>query len=286
MTPTEPPPVVSVIVPARNAAATIAEQLDALAAQTFTQPWELLVADNGSTDNTVEIALGHSDRFESLRVVEASQRAGSAHARNEAARHARAGVLCFCDSDDIVAPGWLEALTRCLTDHDVVAGRLDMTALNDERSRAWRPKPEAAKLNPQLSFAPSGNMAIRASTFAALGGFDVEYPKSHDVEFGHRLRAAGHSIGFCPDAVVAYRLRSDLRGLANQAYRAGRATAQACADGHVPPRSWSATVRDWLWLLVRIPTIVAPVRRGIWVRRSAEAAGRVTGSIRRRVRYL
>ena len=277
---------VSVIIPARNAAATVAQQLDALARQDFSGTWEVLVADNGSTDDTIQTALSFSDRLPDLRVVDASAQAGSSFARNQAAAVAAGKLLCFCDADDVVAPGWLAALVACASEFDVVGGRLEIESLNSPTVRSWRPTPQAARLDATLTFAPSSNMAMSAKLFRELGGFDVEYLKSHDVELGHRARKRGHSIGFCPGAVVAYRLRSDLRGLAHQGFRGGRAGAQACADGQTASRSYSATVSDWWWLLVRIPTLASRTRRGIWVRRAAEAVGRFVGSVRWRVRYL
>jgi hypothetical protein len=129
-------------------------------------------------------------------------------------------------------------------------------------------------------------MAIRSDVFQKLGGFNVAYLKSHDVEFSERAKRLGCSIGLCPDAVVAYRLRSDLRGLAVQGFRGGRAAAQSCADGLVAPRSLSSAFYDWWWLAIRVPTLVSVRRRGIWVRRASEALGRLAGSIRSRVSHF
>jgi glycosyltransferase involved in cell wall biosynthesis len=277
---------VSVVIPARNAGATIAAQLGALANQEFAGTWEVIVADNGSTDDTVQVVEGYRDRLPLLKVVEASQRAGSSHARNQGAVAAVGRLLCFCDADDVVAPGWLASLASCSELYDIVGGRLEMDSLNSASARSWRPTPQAARPGASITFAPSGNMAITAALFRELGGFDVEYMKSHDVEFGHRARSLGYSIGFCAAAVVAYRLRSDLPGLAMQGFRGGRARAQSCADGQVAQRAWTSTLQDWWWLVIRIPTLVSQSRRGIWVRRAAEAVGRFVGSIRWRIRHF
>ena len=279
-------PHISVIIPAKNAAGTIADQLDALACQTFAGPFEVLIADNGSSDDTLRIVESYRDRVPDLRVIDASSRPGSAFARNEAARSARGGLLCFCDADDVVDAVWLDALKRCAESQEIVGGRLDVETLNEPHVRAWRSAPQASRSLGDVTFAPSGNMAISSKLFHELRGFDVEYLKSHDVEFSARAVAAGHTIGFCPEAVVAYRLRADLNGLARQAFRAGRATAQAFADGQASPRSIKETVQDWAWLVIRVPTLASRMRRGIWVRRAAQAMGRLVGSVRWRVVYL
>lgn len=282
-------PVLSVIVPAYNAASTIGEQLAALARQQVDCAWELVIVDNGSSDETVAVAARYGHLFRAFCIVDGSSQRGSAHARNVGAAAAKGSVLCFCDADDIVAPRWLEAFAKCLahdSDDDIVAGRLDVETLNTQASRAWRPTPNAAIAGVEPAFAPSGNMAIRRRAFEELGGFDAEVLKSHDVEFSRRAVAAGFSIGFCPEAVVHYRLRSSLVGLAKQAYRGGRAQAQAHARGQVSSRGAKEVVEDWLWLLLRLPTLVSPRRRGIWIRRSAEALGRISGSLTWRTLYL
>ena len=85
--PSEEPRVrLSVIIACHNAAATFGEQLDALAEQAWSEPWELIVADNGSTDETLELVERYRERFNDLHVVDASDRKGAAHARNVGAR--------------------------------------------------------------------------------------------------------------------------------------------------------------------------------------------------------
>jgi cellulose synthase/poly-beta-1,6-N-acetylglucosamine synthase-like glycosyltransferase len=80
------PLTVSVVIPARNAAWCLTEQLRALAAQDFDGTWEVVVSDNGSTDGTVALVRDLAASFPvPLRVVDASRRPGPAHARNEGA---------------------------------------------------------------------------------------------------------------------------------------------------------------------------------------------------------
>src|SRR3954451_7038513 len=78
----------SVIIPCYNSAATLAAQLSALAGQKTTYCWEVVVADNGSTDNTRAAATVFGDRIPHLHVVDASARRGAAHARNTGAHAA------------------------------------------------------------------------------------------------------------------------------------------------------------------------------------------------------
>jgi glycosyltransferase involved in cell wall biosynthesis len=287
------PSLVSVIIPVRDGAATLLEQVDALRVQDHDGPWELVLADNGSTDDTCgvferategSVAAGPRPWIDA-RVVDASQRPGSAHARNVGASAARGDLYCFCDADDVVEPAWLGELVRVAADHHLVGGRLDTEQINSTRVQSWRPTPSTVTRTAP-AFVPSGNMAIWADCYDVLGGFDVEFLKSHDVELSQRAAEAGASFGFAPDAVVHYRFRDTVAGLARQAYRGGRATVQMAARH--PDRQAPVGLREigrlTLWLLIRLPSVVSSSRRGTWVRRAAQLAGIVVTSVRLRVR--
>ena len=97
----------SVVIPVYNGAAFIEKQLQALAEQQTSRSFEVLVSDNGSTDNTRALV----ERFNApypLRWVDSSNIKGPANARNVGALEARGKILVYCDSDDYVETGWLE----------------------------------------------------------------------------------------------------------------------------------------------------------------------------------
>ena len=91
----------------RNAEAHLGGQLEALAAQECDLPWELVVSDNGSTDRSLAIVREYRDRLPRLVVVDSSARRGPAAARNDGVRAAGGSLIVFCDTDDVVGPGWL-----------------------------------------------------------------------------------------------------------------------------------------------------------------------------------
>jgi glycosyltransferase involved in cell wall biosynthesis len=279
-----PPGLVSVIIPVRNGADTLGEQLEALAAQEYDGPWEVLVVDNGSTDGTVAVAQQWEASLPRLRVIDASQHSGSSYARNVGAREAAGDFLAFCDADDVVVVGWLSALAAAARDFDAVTGRQDASMINDPDVQQWR-SPRAPGL-PQarfLPFAPSSNLGVWADVFAATRGFDEEYPQAHDVEWSWRAQLASYTLGFAPDAVVHYRYRGDLRGVARQAYLSGIDTARLARDYRIHGmrrRPLKRVLRTWGWIVLRLPLLFSSARRGLWVRRAAESAGRVVGSVR------
>lgn len=281
---------VTVVLPVRDVAGTVGEQLAALAAQDFAGRWEVVVADNASRDGTLDVVRAWADRLPEVRIVHADQRRGVSHARNVAAAAARADLLAICDGDDVVLPGWLSAVVAASAGCDLLAGRLDDDALNPLPVRAWRtphPQDGAPVIRGFLPYATGANCAVWKRVVDDVGGWNEDYVTGgNDVEFAWRAQLRGHRLAFAPDAVVRYRYRSDLRSWARQAFNGGRASAHLVADfrAHgLRPVPLRRAAWNWLRLVVRAPRLLRPGPRGWWVGEVAAAAGRVVGSVERRV---
>lgn len=281
----------SVVIPARNAAATIAEQLDALVAQCPAVPFEVLVVDNGSTDETVALARSYSDRLDIS--VLSCPRPGANAARNVGAGAAAGELLLFCDADDRVGPTWVAAMATALREHDSAGGLIDNETLSDGFTGGRLPR-HPAGVPVVAGFLPraiTANFGVRKAVWAALGGFNEAYAYGcTDTEFCWRLQLAGYTLGYAPEAVVAYRHRATLRSSAAKAYKTARARGRLFRDfqaaGMPRPRLLGVFYR-WAKLGVLAVTVpFSPRMRWWWVNEAAAAAGRVAGSISFRVRYL
>jgi glycosyltransferase involved in cell wall biosynthesis len=281
---------ISVVMPVRNGASTLGQQLRALDEQTYRGRWEIVIADNGSTDDTVAVAETWNHPDVELRVIDASQRPGSSWARNRGAEEARGDFLMFCDCDDAVVPGWLDAVAVAARDYDAVTGPQDASEINAPEIMDWRSaRPLELPQNRFLPYAPSCNLGVWADVYKRSGGFDERYPQAHDVEWSWRAQLAGFTLGFAEDAVVHYRYRDTVRGVARQAYFSGLDSARLYHDyrAHgMRRRPLSRSLRVWAWLVVRLPYLATRERRGLWMRRAGEAWGRLRGSARFRVMFL
>src|SRR5262245_47230314 len=194
---------VSVVVPVRNGAEVIAGQLAALARQDFTGAWEVVVADNGSTDATPAVVEEWADRLPSLWVASAGAHPGINVARNAGAGAADGDLLLFCDADDEVAPGWVSAMAAALAHADLVGGPVEQF---DDRGRD-RGVLQAERLATSLGFLPftiGANLGVRRSAFEAAGGFDEHWPilGGDDIDFCWRAQLAGALIGYAPGARI------------------------------------------------------------------------------------
>jgi GT2 family glycosyltransferase len=280
----------SVIVCVRNGAATIVEQLAALAEQNYGDSWEVVVVDNGSTDATLDVVGPWQARLPAMRIVTAAQRVGLAYARNTGVAAAQGRGLAFCDADDVADRRWLSELAAGLEEADIVGGRLEVDLLNSDLARSWRGLPEADLRRPiildYLPYAVGANFAVRRQAFESVGGCDEAFLScGDDVDLSWRIQRRGGDLGFREEAIMHYRLRTDLMGLMRQRYRYGRAEGllRAKFADAVAPTSWRESVWVDRYLLKRSWYLVGGAsRRGSWLAKVSHRAGQLAGLARNR----
>ncbi len=292
MTEPETIPKISVIIPVYNGYDTLSEQLDALNNQTYSDIWELIVVDNGSTDKTVELVEAYQKKMPHLRLVTAVDGKGAAYARNQGAKAARAYKLLFSDDDDIVDREWIATMFQALEKHHVVTGSLDTETLNN--NHIWiRRAPYSAKkkILEFLPYAVSCNVGISREAFEKVGGFSEEFLRGQDIDLSWRLQLNGYEIHDVPEALVFYRFRSDLKGMWWQitAYAMSHVHLYRHYAQHGMPRSsFRKALKRYKWLIKRSYCLVLdkPQCRVKWFYTAALCWGRLIGSIRYRKFYL
>lgn len=285
----------SVIIPCLNAADTIAPQLEALANQQWSEPWEVIVADNGSTDNTMDIIKKYRERMENLRIVDASNKKGQAHAKNIGAKNAFGESIVFCDADDEVAPGWLAAMGEALSKYDFVACRTDIKKLNPcwvLKSRGNPQESGVQKYNypPYLSHAGGSTIGVKRWIHDLIGGFDESMILLEDTDYCWRIQLKGIELHFVPEAVIHVRFRNNLKGIFRQANQWGEYNVKIYKRYlplGMPRLSWKQGVLSWKNLIktfIRsIPTIRDKGDVANWIWKFGWQLGRLKGSIKYRV---
>jgi O-antigen/teichoic acid export membrane protein/glycosyltransferase involved in cell wall biosynthesis len=282
----------SVVIPARNAASTIGAQLESLARQDFTGSWEVVVVDNGSTDDTVEVVERFADRLPAVRVVSALERNSIPYARNRGVEAARGSLIAFCDADDEVSEGWLSAVASGLERYGGVGTPRDHVRLNAAWVRASREPPPANAFHenwypPYLPHTAAGGMAVRRELHEAIGGFDESLSSCEDNDYCFRLQLRGVELGTVEGAVYHYRFRDTIGGIFRQAYWYSEQNARVqrmyrTQDAELP-RRWTWPVKNWPAILKALPGVVRKGGRARFVWLLGWELGRLRGSIRHRV---
>lgn len=265
----------SIVIPAHDAATTLAAQIDALLGQIATFEWEIVVVDNASTDSTRTLVEAYAARDPRVRLVSATAGRGPSYARNMGIEAAHGTNVACCDADDVVADGWLEAMHGALTRHEFVAGALALDRLNDDwvirgRGRAIE---RCALDYGGVVFAHGCNFGIRRDLF--LGHrFDESLRAGEEVDLALRLAAAGVACHFAADAVVHYRYRTTLRATWRQAQASGRVQHRLAARAGSAAPAFSAPRRA-AWLAAGVWRLATRAGRIRWVWVAADLAGRM-----------
>ena len=282
----------SVIIPFYNAAYTIAVQLEALSRQSWSEPWEVIVSDNGSTDESLTIVRRYQERIQNLRIVDSSDRRGASHARNIGVLAAISDALAFCDADDEVGPNWVAAIGEALSVHDFVASRFDTEKLNTSQIQRYKGNPQRDGFQmlwypPYVPHAASTGLGVKRSVHDAVGGFDESLLALEDTDYCCKIHLAGWRLHFESGAVIHYRNRSKFKSI----YRQSRSWAEynvLLYKRHRPTgmrimRPWSRYLSDVRKLLQRLPRIRRVEGRAAWIWLLGQQVGRIQGSIKYRV---
>jgi glycosyltransferase involved in cell wall biosynthesis len=197
-------PAVTVVVPVYNEERLLAGCLAALQQQDYAGPYEIVVADNGSTDRSAEIARGMG-----VRVVSEPHK-GVVHALRTGFAAAAGEILAATDADTRVPRDWLSRLVADLTAHPGVAAAGGIYTFYD--SPLWLRW--ASLLVNQLSRQLVGmNWATWRSAYEALGGLDPAVNLGWDAEFGRELKHVGRLLIDRKSVVETSARRYEVAGL-------------------------------------------------------------------------
>ncbi len=207
------PGLCTVVIPAYNTQSWVASTIESALAQDY-EPIEIVVVDDGSTDETVEVLQQFGDRIVLIRQANA----GPARARNVGARRSQGEFIAFLDSDDLWQPSRLRVCIDRLqtTDADAVttdAWIIEQDTLSNRRYYDTLEFPVgraqlAAMVRRNFVFS---SVVTRRNVFEAVDGFREvrSLSGSEDYDLWLRVMLAGYSFGLVPEPLAQYRVRSD-----------------------------------------------------------------------------
>lgn len=180
--------------PVRNGGVYLARCLASLEASAGDASIEYVIVDNGSTDDSVEIARRYGARVLSRPGLKVGG------CRNAGAAEARGPILAFVDADHEVARDWVSACIRAFEDRTTAAaGNLcrapEPGTWVQRMYDALRARSDTRR---DVEWLGAGNMAIRRDVFLSIGGFDESLEACEDVQLCHDVRRAGHRIAAEP----------------------------------------------------------------------------------------
>jgi len=270
---------ISVIVPVYNGSATVGACLESLLGQTYPHgAYEVIVVENGSTDNTSHIVASYP-----VRLLHSELR-GPAAARNLGLARSQADIIAFTDADCVADSCWLSELVRSYNDPAVGgAGGPILAAIQEPASMVEHFLAENPPVTNYISgaheFLPhlgTGNASYRRGLLEQVGGFDPRLVTAEDVDLSWRLHLeTGANLSFAENALIYHRPRVTRKGLARQFRQYG--FGEILLDtlyGHCAgyPRSRACQLVRMLHQVAALPRYVAS---GL-LRRLRLALGRAT----------
>jgi len=260
-------PTVSVITAAYNAGRFVEETLTSIVAQTY-QDFEMIVVDDGSTDDTRERVLGFAPRVTLL----SQANGGVAAALNAGIRRARGAYVTFLDADDVWVPWRLERVVRAFEDDRAIGAVYHGYAGIDEAGaplgEAFVPPPRGDVLEPLLCglFIGQSMIALRRACFDRAGIFDTTLRTCPDWDLFLRVALSGERFGCVPEALVRYRIHGhNLTRNFTRLVREGRIVLdRAFADPRLPRALQSSAVRARAYGQLSVSVAARCVQAGQW----------------------
>ena len=224
-----PPPLISIIVPAYNRADEVEEFLSSFEKQSA-KNFEVIVVDDGSTDPTKEVVELHKISLDLHYLFQ--QNKGPGAARNLGMENANGDIFVFIDSDCIVPNNYIENLTRHLENEDfdafggpdtchesfspfLKAVNYSMTSFIGTGGTRGSKGKQLAKYYPR-----SFNMGIKRKVYEKIGGMNA-LRHGQDMDFSNRIYNAGFKVKFLSDVIVYHKRRTNLKKFFKQIFNWG-----------------------------------------------------------------
>lgn len=235
---------VSVIMPAFNAEKHISESIESVIAQTY-KNWELVIVDDGSTDDTGTIAKHYTARDIRIKYIyQENQKQGAS--RNNGIKISKGNLIAFLDSDDVWVAEKLEIQLRCLNDNEVdLVYSAGFVFFNDisEPTNTYNTISETVSGDEGVTkllrqnFIPIPSVLVSKKALNEVGGFDtsLEIQNVEDYHLWLKLMIKGFSFYGIPDRLFYYR-QHESQVTAADPYAFEKVITMLCSHLNYPKR--------------------------------------------------
>jgi GT2 family glycosyltransferase len=214
---------VSVIVPTYNGAEKIPKCLESLLNQETDVEYEVIVMDDGSLDNTLDVV----KKYDKVRLF-TQENAGPSAARNHGVSKAAGDIVLFIDDDCIAEPDWLEKMVEPFKNKEIAGVKGAYLSRQKEFTARfvqieYEEKYDKLLKCDYIDFIDTYSAGFRRDIFMKTGGFDLKFKTAsvEDQEFSFRLADAGYKMVFIPNAKVWHRHIDSLKGYIRKKIKIG-----------------------------------------------------------------
>jgi len=235
-------PLISVIIPVYNDPEGLSATLTSLINQELdTSSYKIIIVDNGSTDETIDIINDFINRYPDLIEILIEDRIQSSYAaRNKGILSSDSKIIAFIDSDMTVDPDWLFKIKDKMSNKkNKYMGCAVEIILNNKTIVGLYNKVLGFRVEKRLNlnhYAPTCCLIIKREILDKTGLFDERLVSSGDYEFGNRAWDAGYKQFFAGDIIMKHPARDNLKNLLKKYFRTGRGKFQL---GHYYPDKYS-----------------------------------------------
>jgi glycosyltransferase involved in cell wall biosynthesis len=196
---------VSIIIPTYNGAKRIEKCLTTLSQQDYKGEFEIIVVDDGSTDDTQQTI----KKFKEVTLIQ-KKNAGPATARNHGANIAKGEILLFTDDDCVPMPDWISQMVQPFLDNPELVGVKGAYRTHQPELTArfvqleYEDKYDVMAKHEYIDFIDTYSAGYRRDIFLKYDGFDTSFPVAcaEDQELSFRIGRDGHKMKFIPQAIV------------------------------------------------------------------------------------
>jgi GT2 family glycosyltransferase len=235
---------VSIIIPTFNGALRIGRCLGPLMRQTLGREGEVLVVDDGSSDNIAEVV----GQYPGVRLIRQAN-AGPAAARNRGAAEAHGEILLFTDDDCVPASNWLEEMLEPFREPHVIGAKgVYRTHQGSVVARfvqlEYEDRYRLMANRDYIDFIDTYSAAFRREHFLEMKGYDTSFPVAcaEDIELSYRMSRLGWKMKFVPGAVVGHTHPHSLSAYLRKKYKfafwrvlaLSKNPGKALKDSHTP----------------------------------------------------